>query len=56
MIGDTGAHALGAALGTAVVLGNGRAGLAAHAAALVVATVRGKRVSEIARTLGRAGA
>ena len=34
MIGDTGAHALGAALGAAVVAGNGRAGLVAHAAAL----------------------
>ncbi|MET9904038.1 hypothetical protein [Streptomyces sp. NPDC006446] len=55
MIGDTGAHALGATLGTAVVLGNGRAGLAAHAAALVAATVLGGKVSEAARTLGRAG-
>ncbi len=48
MIGDTGAHALGAALGAAVVAGNGRAGLAAHAAALVAAAVYGDRVSEIA--------
>lgn len=40
MIGDTGAHALGAALGSAIVAGNGRAGLLAHAAALVAATDR----------------
>ncbi|MEU5086962.1 hypothetical protein [Streptomyces sp. NPDC021356] len=49
MIGDTGAHALGAALGAAIVTGNGRAGLAAHAAAVVAATVWGDRVSEGAR-------
>ncbi|MFJ8545514.1 hypothetical protein ACIRFH_26510 [Streptomyces sp. NPDC093586] len=49
MLGDTGAHALGAALGAAVVHGNGRAGLAAHAVALVAATVCGDRVSELAR-------
>ncbi|MFE0677961.1 hypothetical protein [Streptomyces sp. NPDC058867] len=53
MLGDTGAHALGAALGAAVVVGNGRAGLLAHAAALVAATVCGDRVSEAARSLGR---
>ncbi|MEU1820701.1 hypothetical protein ABZ543_36795 [Streptomyces roseifaciens] len=35
MLGDTGAHALGAGLGLAVVAGNGRAGLALRAAALV---------------------
>ncbi|WKU44207.1 hypothetical protein Q3V23_08990 [Streptomyces sp. VNUA116] len=35
MLGDTGAHALGAGLGLAVAVGNGRAGLALHAAALV---------------------
>lgn len=46
MIGDAGAHALGAALGAAVVAGNGRAGLVAH-----VAAVCGDRVSELARTL-----
>ncbi|WP_372347658.1 hypothetical protein [Streptomyces sp. KL116D] len=45
MLGDTGAHALGAALGVAIVAGNGRAGLAAHAAGLVAATVCGDRVS-----------
>ncbi|MFJ3213374.1 hypothetical protein [Streptomyces flaveolus] len=49
MLGDTGAHALGAALGAAVVEGNGRAGLAAHAVALVAAAVCGDRVSELAR-------
>ncbi|MFI1683121.1 hypothetical protein [Streptomyces sp. NPDC020607] len=44
MLGDAGAHALGAALGTAVVAGNGRIGLAAHAAALVaVAAYADKR-------------
>ncbi|MFP1629599.1 hypothetical protein ACLB9X_31575 [Streptomyces sp. 5K101] len=48
MLGDTGAHALGAALGTAVVAGNGRAGLFLHAAALVTAAVRGADVSRIA--------
>jgi UDP-N-acetylmuramyl pentapeptide phosphotransferase/UDP-N-acetylglucosamine-1-phosphate transferase len=53
MIGDTGAHALGAALGSAIVAGNGRAGLLAHAAALVAATVYGDKVSEAAaRPLG----
>ncbi|MGW7087700.1 hypothetical protein ACWGH2_29960 [Streptomyces sp. NPDC054871] len=45
MIGDAGAHALGAALGAAVVAGNGRAGLAVHAAGLVAAAVYGERVS-----------
>ncbi|PSJ23947.1 hypothetical protein B7P34_36035, partial [Streptosporangium nondiastaticum] len=35
MLGDTGSHALGAGLGLAVAVGNGRAGLALHAAALV---------------------
>lgn len=49
MIGDTGAHALGAALGAAVVAGNGRAGLVAHAAAVVAAAVCGDKVSEVAR-------
>ncbi|MFE9735796.1 hypothetical protein ACFYO9_35675 [Streptomyces sp. NPDC005863] len=48
MIGDTGAHALGAALGAAVAAGNGRAGLAAHAAALVAAAVFGEKVSAVA--------
>jgi UDP-N-acetylmuramyl pentapeptide phosphotransferase/UDP-N-acetylglucosamine-1-phosphate transferase len=51
MIGDRGAHALGATLGTAVVAGNGRAGLLAHAVAVVAAAVCGDRVSELARSL-----
>ncbi|MYV39261.1 hypothetical protein GT030_10325, partial [Streptomyces sp. SID1328] len=51
MLGDTGAHALGAALGTAVVSANGRAGLLVHAVAVVAATVRGDRVSAWARAL-----
>lgn len=50
MLGDTGAHALGAALGAAVVAGNGRAGLVAHAAALVAAAVHGDKVSDVARS------
>ncbi|MFC3577390.1 hypothetical protein ACFOZ0_29770 [Streptomyces yaanensis] len=53
MIGDTGAHALGAVLGTAVVAGNSRAGLLAHAAAFVAAAAYGEKVSEAARSLGR---
>ncbi|MBA2949935.1 hypothetical protein [Streptomyces himalayensis] len=52
MIGDAGAHALGAALGTAIVAGNDRAGLAAHAAGLVAAAVYGDKVSELARQVG----
>ncbi|MFC9909104.1 hypothetical protein [Streptomyces sp. NPDC127197] len=51
MIGDTGAHALGAALGAAVVAGNRRIGLVVHAAAVVAAAVCGDRVSELARSL-----
>ncbi|MFJ8192501.1 hypothetical protein ACIQ8D_22485 [Streptomyces sp. NPDC096094] len=51
MLGDTGAHALGAALGVAVVAGNGRAALAAHAVALVAAAAYGEKVSEAARSL-----
>lgn len=54
MLGDTGAHALGAALGAAVVAGSGRVGLLGHAAALVAATVYGDKVSEAARRPGRA--
>lgn len=41
MIGDAGAHALGAALGAAVVEGNGQVGLVVHAAAVVAAAVSG---------------
>ncbi|MFD9910800.1 hypothetical protein [Streptomyces sp. NPDC059063] len=48
MIGDTGAHALGAALGAAIVAGNGRAGLAAHAVGLVAAAACGDTVSRVA--------
>ncbi|MEU7054042.1 hypothetical protein AB0A67_37995, partial [Streptomyces eurythermus] len=51
MLGDTGAHALGAALGAAVVAGNRRAGLLVHAVALVAAACCGDRVSALARTL-----
>ncbi|MBQ0829936.1 hypothetical protein [Streptomyces tagetis] len=51
MLGDTGAHALGAALGVAVAAGSRRASLAAHAAALVAAAVCGERVSTWARSL-----
>ncbi|MFC4514145.1 hypothetical protein [Streptomyces ehimensis] len=39
MLGDSGAHALGAGLGLAVAGANGRAGLALHAAVLVAATI-----------------
>lgn len=49
MLGDTGAHALGATLGLAVVAGNGRPGLAAHAAAVVIAAVYGDRLSQLVR-------
>ncbi|MET9498011.1 hypothetical protein [Streptomyces sp. NPDC006552] len=45
MLGDAGAHALGGALGVAIVAGNGRAGLVAHAAGLVAAAACGERVS-----------
>jgi UDP-N-acetylmuramyl pentapeptide phosphotransferase/UDP-N-acetylglucosamine-1-phosphate transferase len=41
MLGDTGAHALGAVLGAAVVVGKGQAGLVAPVAVLVVAAVCG---------------
>ncbi|WSY86769.1 hypothetical protein OG782_07665 [Streptomyces sp. NBC_00876] len=53
MIGDTGAHALGAALGVGIVAAGGRAGLVAHAAGLVAAAVFGDRVTRLAGTLGR---
>ncbi len=51
MLGDAGAHALGAALGLAVVTANGRRGLAAHAAGLVAAAAAGDRVSRAAAAL-----
>ncbi|MEU9862293.1 hypothetical protein AB0D99_15635 [Streptomyces sp. NPDC047971] len=50
MLGDTGAHALGAAVGSAIAAGNGRFGLAVHAAALIAATACGERVSALARS------
>ncbi|MEU1041515.1 hypothetical protein ACFYP4_28545 [Streptomyces sp. NPDC005551] len=53
MIGDTGAHALGAALGAALAAGSGRTGLVVRVAALVAAATCGERVSELARTPGR---
>ncbi|SBT94832.1 hypothetical protein GA0115233_110420, partial [Streptomyces sp. DI166] len=40
-------------LGAAIVAGNGRAGLAAHAAAVVAAAAYGDAVSAAARSLGR---
>ncbi|NGN68060.1 hypothetical protein G5C51_29690 [Streptomyces sp. A7024] len=43
MIGDAGAHALGASLGVAIAAGNGRTGLALHAAVVVAAAVYGER-------------
>jgi UDP-N-acetylmuramyl pentapeptide phosphotransferase/UDP-N-acetylglucosamine-1-phosphate transferase len=63
MLGDAGAHALGAVLGAAVVAGwgsprsseaesgGGRAGLVAHAAAVVAAAMYGDQVSEFARSV-----
>ncbi|MEV3993143.1 hypothetical protein AB0J57_29985 [Streptomyces sp. NPDC049837] len=48
MLGDAGAHALGAALGTAIAAANGRAGLAVHAAGLVAAAAYGDTVSRLA--------
>ncbi|MFI0165911.1 hypothetical protein [Streptomyces sp. NPDC017095] len=53
MLGDTGAHALGAALGAAVVARNQRAGLLAHAVALVAAARHGDRVTAWARRTAR---
>ncbi|MFI8293833.1 hypothetical protein ACIGBL_32340 [Streptomyces sp. NPDC085614] len=50
MLGDTGAHALGAAVGGAIAAGNGRFGLAVHAAGLVAAAACGNRISELARS------
>ncbi|MEV6754096.1 hypothetical protein [Streptomyces sp. NPDC051214] len=49
MIGDAGAHALGAALGLAITTGNNRAGLALHAAGVVAAAAYGEKVSAVAR-------
>ncbi|MGW7068425.1 hypothetical protein ACWGII_38565 [Streptomyces sp. NPDC054855] len=55
MIGDAGAHALGAALGLAVTTGNGRAGLALHAAGVVAAAAYGEKVSAVARAVPPVG-
>ncbi|WP_052867603.1 hypothetical protein [Streptomyces niger] len=48
MLGDAGAHALGAALGLAIAATNGRPGLLAHAAALTAAAASGDGVSRAA--------
>ncbi|MEU1626652.1 hypothetical protein ABZ746_15250 [Streptomyces sp. NPDC020096] len=45
MLGDAGAHALGAALGVAIVAANGRTGRALHAAVLVALAAVGDKVS-----------
>lgn len=45
MLGDAGAHALGAALGTAIVAANGRFGLLMHATAVVAMAAAGDRVA-----------
>ncbi|MGW8768831.1 hypothetical protein ACWGN5_40900 [Streptomyces sp. NPDC055815] len=45
MLGDMGAHALGAAVGSAVAASNGRLGLAAHAGGLLAAAVWGERTA-----------
>ncbi|GAA3307268.1 hypothetical protein GCM10020295_65700 [Streptomyces cinereospinus] len=45
MLGDTGAHALGAVLGVAVVAASGRAGPAVCAVGVVAAAVCGDRAS-----------
>ncbi|MCT4357285.1 hypothetical protein M5362_29730 [Streptomyces sp. Je 1-79] len=50
MLGDTGAHALGAAVGSAIAAGSGRFGLAVHAAGLIAAAAYGDRVSTLARS------
>lgn len=51
MLGDAGAHALGAALGLAIATANGRCGLAVHAAGLIAAAAAGDRVSRAAAAL-----
>jgi UDP-N-acetylmuramyl pentapeptide phosphotransferase/UDP-N-acetylglucosamine-1-phosphate transferase len=45
MLGDAGAHALGAALGVSIVAANGRTGRVLHAAVLVALAAIGDRVS-----------
>jgi UDP-N-acetylmuramyl pentapeptide phosphotransferase/UDP-N-acetylglucosamine-1-phosphate transferase len=49
MLGDAGAHALGAALGVAVALTDGRTALALHAAAVVALAAAGDRIGAGAR-------
>lgn len=44
-LGHAGAHALGAALGAAIAVSNGRPGLALHAGAVVALTAAGDRIS-----------
>ena len=51
MLGDSGVHALGASLGLAIAAGNGRKGLAVHAAAVVAAAVAGDRISRAAAAI-----
>ncbi|MFG2837291.1 hypothetical protein ACGFZH_25650 [Streptomyces zaomyceticus] len=55
MLGDTGAHALGAAVGGAIAVGNGRFGLAVHAAGLIAAAVWGEREARGAQGPGVPG-
>ncbi|MEU6482330.1 hypothetical protein ABZ858_36800 [Streptomyces sp. NPDC047017] len=50
MIGDTGAHALGAGLGVSAVVCNGRIALLAHALLVVAAAARSGTVSELVRS------
>ncbi|MGW6569493.1 hypothetical protein [Streptomyces sp. NPDC054975] len=50
MLGDTGAHALGAAIGAAIAAQNGRLGLTVHAVGLVAAAAYGDQVSTLARS------
>ncbi|MEU0660732.1 hypothetical protein [Streptomyces lavendulocolor] len=52
MLGDAGAHALGAVLGTAIAASAGRTGLAVHAAGLVAAAACGGTVSRLAGSPG----
>ncbi|MHB9862777.1 hypothetical protein [Streptomyces sp. YIM S03343] len=52
MLGDTGAHALGALLGVSIVASSGRAGLLAHAVAVVAAAVWGDQVTAAAKPSG----
>ncbi|MEU3984895.1 hypothetical protein AB0F77_33340 [Streptomyces sp. NPDC026672] len=49
MLGDAGAHGLGAAVGAAAVVSHGRAGLLAHAVGVVLAAWGGEWVSGFAR-------